>query len=526
MESPDSPRPHVAGPPDPRPAGDAAELVALLGQLRMWSGRPSLRRLTRLATKEPCATTPLPDSTTSYVLSGRGLPRLPRLEFVEAYVAACLKACDLSAEEIGAQVGLWRETWRRLSLESVTQPALPPQTPPSETRPPHAPPLREEPDKPEKRRARIWPRTRPRALFLLAVVAVGGVAALLQRNEPHLPAPRPPGAAASGSDTSLRIPAVTDAYTDTRASRTRLYEGASLQVGSRHDGHTYRAYLRFDLPVTAGKQPRKAVLTLWNHESSSCGTSGAAIEVRRITSAWSGAKLRAAEPATSAVDAASSRSAFGGPHCDGGYVRFDVTEIVRAWASGAPNHGLQLRGADAPRLRKFYSTERGEEGGAPQLDVTYNTPPAAPAGTGDTTLTDAAGVRTATTPAFSMWALIADADGEWVDARFEISHDPAHGRSGVVWTGTGSSSSREAARITLDGRVLSPGGWYQWRVRGDDGAAAGPWSPYLPFRAAATASTPAQSRPNLPKSAAFPGQRPGDPDQWRENGRGGRPATD
>ncbi|MEV1174755.1 hypothetical protein [Nonomuraea sp. NPDC049784] len=117
-------------PPDPASAGSAREFIDVLDRLRIWAGRPSLRRLRHLAGR---STTPdghpadaLPPSTVSYILNGRGLPGLPRLAFVEAYVAACLAACDLSPEEIETQIARWQDAWRRIAspgdLESGTQP--------------------------------------------------------------------------------------------------------------------------------------------------------------------------------------------------------------------------------------------------------------------------------------------------------------------------------------------------------------------------------------------------------------------
>ncbi|TDC90804.1 DNRLRE domain-containing protein [Nonomuraea deserti] len=484
--------PDLAEPPDPRSAADAAELVALLGRLRLWAGRPSLRLLARLARKGPRDVTPLPDSTISYVLAGRGLPRLPRLEFVEEYVAACLKACDFSAAEIEAQLLLWRETWRRISLGDVAPPPSRPEELAPQPEEPALPPQPEPAPLPQPEPSSRSGRPR-RVMALVAVAVVAATAAFLVRGEPRTESTFTPAATTDSDDMSVHFLAAADASTVTHASGTRLEEtGPTLPAGRAVDGRTYRTYLRFDLPRADGRQPRAAELVLWNHESSSCGTPRPTLQVRRLTSAWQG------RPATTAADAVSTGKAFGAPGCAADYLRLDVTGIVRAWARGAPNHGLQLRaapGASAPHVHTFYATERGEEGGAPELDITYNTPPPAPARLGDTTATGAGGVRVATTAEFSMWALIADADGEWVDARFEISHDPAYGRGGVVWTGAGSSSAQEAARITLDSRVLTPGGRYRWRVRGDDGSAMGPWSPYLAFHAA---PKPAQGHPSSP----------------------------
>lgn len=67
---------------------------------------------------------PLPPSTTSEVLSGKRLPRLPRLEFVESYVTACLSASGLDEPALNAEVARWRELWRAVAApERLAEPA-------------------------------------------------------------------------------------------------------------------------------------------------------------------------------------------------------------------------------------------------------------------------------------------------------------------------------------------------------------------------------------------------------------------
>lgn len=62
-------------------------------------------------------------------------------------------------------------------------------------------------------------------------------------------------------------------------------------------------------------------------------------------------------------------------------MRWDVDAIVQAWASGQPNHGLQVRAvdeADSLTWRRFRSANYvdGSQGPTePTLVVTYNTKP-------------------------------------------------------------------------------------------------------------------------------------------------------
>jgi hypothetical protein len=96
--------------PEPSGAGSAGEFIAELNALRAWAGKPSLRRLRDLAGRSD-----LPTSTTHEILSGKRLPRLPRLEFVEVFVRACLRARDVTGTEADQAIEAWRRHWRRLA---------------------------------------------------------------------------------------------------------------------------------------------------------------------------------------------------------------------------------------------------------------------------------------------------------------------------------------------------------------------------------------------------------------------------
>jgi hypothetical protein len=95
------------------------EFVAELRRLRASNGNPSLRELSRIADRRIAGgerTEPLPPSTTSEALAGKRLPRLPRLEFVESFVAACLIAGGASAGDplVVEEVERWRSRWSAL----------------------------------------------------------------------------------------------------------------------------------------------------------------------------------------------------------------------------------------------------------------------------------------------------------------------------------------------------------------------------------------------------------------------------
>lgn len=116
----------VSDRPDPAEASTPAELIARLNQLRTWAGRPSFRVLRDLAGARPGTGGPpaeaLPTSTTHEILAGRRLPRLPRLDFVEAFVAACLRARQTTPVEIEAELDRWRDAWRALAADDTALP--------------------------------------------------------------------------------------------------------------------------------------------------------------------------------------------------------------------------------------------------------------------------------------------------------------------------------------------------------------------------------------------------------------------
>lgn len=104
-------------PPDPREARSAAEYVAALNELRRWSGEPSLRRIKECAGKVASLDgrsmiDALPISTVSTVLRQT---RLPRMEFVAAFVSACLTYAGFPEGRIAGEVERWRVARHQLT---------------------------------------------------------------------------------------------------------------------------------------------------------------------------------------------------------------------------------------------------------------------------------------------------------------------------------------------------------------------------------------------------------------------------
>src|SRR4051794_21816464 len=102
-------------PPGPGDADTAVRFLERFGELRQWAGRPSLRRLRQLGgqVRAPSGdlVDALPPSTVSYLLRG---DQLPRLDFVEAFVSACLRARRAGPELIEAAVSEWQAAWRAI----------------------------------------------------------------------------------------------------------------------------------------------------------------------------------------------------------------------------------------------------------------------------------------------------------------------------------------------------------------------------------------------------------------------------
>ncbi|MFG1922823.1 hypothetical protein [Cryptosporangium sp. NPDC048952] len=87
----------------------AAEFVGELNRLHHWAGRPPYRTLHDQ----------LSPSTVSDALRGKHLPRPPRLEFVEAFVGACLRFAGLADARVEVGVETWRQAWRRIGTPAT-----------------------------------------------------------------------------------------------------------------------------------------------------------------------------------------------------------------------------------------------------------------------------------------------------------------------------------------------------------------------------------------------------------------------
>ncbi|MFP3968081.1 NACHT domain-containing protein, partial [Actinomadura fulvescens] len=108
-------------PPDPTGAGTPDDFVQALVRLRQWAGDPSLSRLRSLGGRtvipDGTAIDALPKSTISHVLRQTG--KVPRWDFVKAFVTACLRYGDYPPELVPGELERWRAA--RTALIELTE---------------------------------------------------------------------------------------------------------------------------------------------------------------------------------------------------------------------------------------------------------------------------------------------------------------------------------------------------------------------------------------------------------------------
>lgn len=296
-------------------------------------------------------------------------------------------------------------------------------------------------------------------------------------------------------DPAATLAATTDTWVQNPDYPDSQVSSAELKAGTYDTGaDVARSYLKFDVSPYMGKHITDTDLQLYSFYSSTCSTSGAGIQVRRITSNWDSSAITwGAQPTTSTTDAVTNTAALGyNSSCPAGNMHWDVDNIVKSWTSGAsPNYGLQLRGAsetDPFTWRRFRSANYvngANDPAEPHLTVTYTSPPGTPVSTSaaplvTTTLNTIK--STSASPAFS--AKSTDADGGNVTLTFEVSHDPAYTSegTGVMWTGTKTVASGATGTVTMPATVIGTTRPHiQWRVKASDGTDTSAWSGYSKF---------------------------------------------
>ncbi|MFE4698714.1 DNRLRE domain-containing protein [Streptomyces sp. NPDC056738] len=303
-------------------------------------------------------------------------------------------------------------------------------------------------------------------------------------------------------------------YPDSQVSSPELKSG-TYDAGT----DVARSYLKFDVSPFKGKHIIDTNLALYSYYSSTCSTSGAGTQVRRITSSWDSSSITwGSQPSTTTTGAITNTAALGyDSSCPAGTMNFDIDAIVQAWADGSANYGLQVRGAsetDSLTWRRFRSANyiSGDNSVEPHLTVTYNSYAATASQAIAPSVVNAYnGKRYVTSLTPTLSAKATDADGGTVKAQFEVTPDPAYNDTTYTYTATsaGVASGSTATLAVPSANAFSAGSHLRFRVRGYDSTDYGSWTGYTTFvlntglPAAPTISCP--SYPQDTWSAKAPG---------------------
>ncbi|MFJ8112627.1 DNRLRE domain-containing protein [Streptomyces sp. NPDC096132] len=276
-------------------------------------------------------------------------------------------------------------------------------------------------------------------------------------------------------------------YTDSQVS------SAELKSGTYDAGTTKaRSYLKFDVSAFKGKHITDTNLALYSYYSSTCSTSGAGTQVRRITSSWSSSDITwSDQPSTTSTGAITNTAAKGySSDCPAGTMNFDIDAIVQAWADGSSNYGIRIAGAsetDSLTWRRFRSANyvSGDGSTEPHLTVTYNSYPAVPSSTAisPSQVNAYNGKRYVTSLTPTLSSKVTDADGANAQAQYEITADPAYADTTYSYTAYGKTvASGSTSTLTVPSASAFPAGVHlRYRARAYDGTDYGSWSGYTTF---------------------------------------------
>ncbi|MET8162511.1 DNRLRE domain-containing protein [Sphaerisporangium sp. NPDC005289] len=327
------------------------------------------------------------------------------------------------------------------------------------------------------------------------------------------------------NDPALRFPVTIDPTT-TLTVTTDTWVATSFPASQRGStelkagtynagGEVARSYIKFNgIDGLAGKHIISADMRLWSYYSSTC-SAGAGVKVSRITGTWAPDTIAfGTEPATTTTGAVTTQTAYGNSaSCPANFMHWINTSMVQAWADGAANNGVQVRGAsetDSNTWRRFYSSNYSDSAYKPRLAVTYNSYPGAPAQITTGGAHQSGGIWYSTkTPA--LIASVPDPDGGQVRLDFEVSETTANGGA-VLWTGnTPNVTAGQTGQISVPAGILTQGRPYRWRTRGYDGTDYGAWSAYSTYTADVDPpAAPTISCPNYPANAWTPRVAGGD----------------
>ncbi|WP_076443261.1 DNRLRE domain-containing protein [Microbispora rosea] len=261
---------------------------------------------------------------------------------------------------------------------------------------------------------------------------------------------------------------VADYDSDIHAGDDKIWTGS-------YYGELDRGYVYFDTSFLWGKNVTQAELSLRNRYSTSCGSTGAGIQVRRVTADWDPYSIGwSSQPDTTTEDAVISKDGYDLDSCpaqEAGQVNWNLTAMAQDWAAGKPGYGVSLRSANESAYenwRSFDSSEAWEwweDAAGPILTVTYAASSAPTVGNLSITPVRGGAVSSLTP---TLHATVSDTASGSLRADYEIEHDPAYTTEGTgqIWTGssTGVTSGNDAPAVVPTGK-LSDGWHIRWRAR-------------------------------------------------------------
>ncbi|WP_307790501.1 DNRLRE domain-containing protein [Streptomyces actuosus] len=282
------------------------------------------------------------------------------------------------------------------------------------------------------------------------------------------------------TDTWVQNPDYPDSQISSGELKSGTYDGGS---------DVARAYLKFDVSKFSGKHITAATMSLYNYYSSTCSTSGAATQARRITSGWSSSSITwGGQPSTTTTGMATNTGHWGyNASCPAAWSSWNLQSMVQSWADGSTNHGIQIRSADESdslSWRRFRSANYGTSGFAPKLVVTYNSYATASSAAIAPNFPNPYNGKlyvTSLTPTLS--AKVTDADGGNAQGQFEITADPSYADTTYAYTAYGKTvASGSTSGLAVPSASAFPAGKHlRFRVRAYDGTDYGAWSGYTTF---------------------------------------------
>ncbi|MGI5157296.1 DNRLRE domain-containing protein [Microbispora sp. CA-102843] len=298
------------------------------------------------------------------------------------------------------------------------------------------------------------------------VVADDGEQTLVLRPDPAFladPATRYPVTI----DPTITLPLTTDTTVTSGDPATTNHSGDTTISAGNYGGTLSRAFIKFDTSALTGATVSSATLQAYKSsvKTSACPRAGA--WVSRVTAAWDPATITYAnQPGISTTDEASLVDTSGCAAKQ--YLSWTVTNMAKAWASGAPNYGIRIRGTNETNsadYQVFFDSSEAGTGRAPSLSVTYtiNSAPTA----GNLSITPVTGTAVSSlTP--TLHATVSDPAGGNLRADYEVEHDPAYTAEGTgqIWAGSSTAvTSGNDATATVPAGKLTDGWHIRWRAR-------------------------------------------------------------